>query len=588
MRLHACGPIQRSQARPEYRPGNRTRRTRLRNRLRDEKPTEIVELLQDVRRTRFSKTVDTTGWQNHCHEQLTFAIKSAGDSYLAVSKLLRRPQYVKPLSKFTHKGKKEVLSREKALEARNTELKAAHKIPEHYEQASPSWLYNLNNSTHVDALLNFLIYGSAAAAGKSQHQALPWDNLGYGERYELCRTELPALTYLDGNANSVPQQSNPRLGVKCWEIVELESVHYNNPRSVRDQIAAIDRAIVLADIDTVGTLVQKKQAIAAAAVEEARKSGSGFVSRSAALLIHVRRAVEIPQRHCNDDLVEYGNQHLQLPGYYLLDAGELVFPLAAMENITQEFAAWFDDVVCYHAKHPEQVERVPFTRIFLQGLGPRRKISQDHGCGFDGMERDEVIQRYAWEIKHPYNQMPGNVFRQISRWNYRYDWHDIELKQLLLGKMAHRTRGLFRAERLAEILNKPQPYLWTKPNCSTTKFTRLLRDHGQRLPRAIQEYHPEYLDRLGAWTCGLVAWDPRWPGSPRQARRDAAHVAVLAGRAQRLAARVLCFLACMAVLCRKSPATQAPETIEWFYTGREIAGLLPEPNSRGPPLSYSA
>jgi hypothetical protein len=520
---------------------------------------------------------------------LSFSIKSAGDSFLALGKLLRRPRHVDSVHTIRFgtdpSNKTPMMSSVAAAKIRADRQREAKKIPERYEQATPSWLYNLNDKAHTDALLNFLNYASAAAQGKALSHVLNWDELRPGQRYELCRTELPSLTYLNGNQNNIPVLSNSRLGIKCWEILELEAVMHCNPRSVRDEINTIDRAIVnSSSIDLTGELLRRKQEIAADAILRSCVFGTGRVTRSAALRLHMRRVVEIPQRQSRGG-VEYGNEHMELPAYYILDAGELSFPLEALGNLTEDFAGWFDWVIRYHEDHPEQTERagINFRRVLLEGLGPARSIL-DHDCNLDAMPEEVVKGRYEWEVRNPYRVMDGKQYRQITRWRRREEWHEFEVEQLLLGKMAYRTRRLFRKERLVEILGKAQPYLFRKFGCSTTVFTRCqdgLNRLGE-LPNSITDYHPEYLDRLGAWCCGEVAWDPRWPGSVKQAKADVMWVRVLVGLAKTRVAQAMALLACVCVFSRQNHAAQTHETIDWVYTGAEIKLLFP-PQSRGPP-----
>lgn len=157
--------------------------------------------LGKLRTAPFLLAVDTGRWFQRCPEQLAVAFKSIGsDLFAELAHQIRRPSHHIPISS------------------------SGLRKPDHYQQHTKSWFYNLGTPSHARGFQNLLKYCTAFAAG-AENQGVFHEiyKMEVGARRELARWPIQGLYRPEGK-KCVPCED------EGYEVLEAVCIPGETPR----------------------------------------------------------------------------------------------------------------------------------------------------------------------------------------------------------------------------------------------------------------------------------------------------------------------------------------------------------------------
>lgn len=439
---------------------------------------DLVDRCGEVRDRDPALLFDSQDWQQYHPEQAYIGVANFGGSpVLKVGKVTRQMLYVPVFTHYmddaletagyTRKNPPEYAAREEILEKalvawREVYSKWYHR-PHRFLQACPMLLYPLAHDCYCDAFLDLLHHGTAVARALVNHfttQNLPGyiRKLREGQRAEISRREVTGLRLLHDDGTFV----TPPPGSRGYEVIEVECRHRYLPQPSPEG-RRLNQALYS------GILTPDQHQAAWEKLAEVREADQRRARLNAQENHHyryyvvVRRCIEMPTggQQCygpDDDFDQLGPHELvEVPGHWGNDAGEWIMPADGFLNLQDKWQnGWWRDTYVYCCSTPLEYAANPKNSPVYAPL-----------------------PRYAAKVLHP-----------------------VEVDAMMESTV-------------------PEPYLLVKPQCLQRQFTRLSDPRATtKRPTSLSEFHPEYLDRLGALATGAVQWDPRWPGGIEQARRD--------------------------------------------------------------------
>jgi hypothetical protein len=477
---------------------------------------KLVKRLGNIRMAGTSLTIDTGDWQDGQHEQVSFGLQAdAGVMMFEIAKLTRQAPACPTLRQtrtrvWAEHGYdeanpppsaliRELLREQTIREWRPGYQKSKHK-PASYRQSTGTFLYHLDNQSHVDALFDLLDLASAVGATLDGRQST--HNLGMlaslvhpgkhdpgplGRRVELNRRAFGGLRRLTehGTLEAPPQGSQ---GYEVVSVVCKQAIRTTLPPEYRRLRRGLDS----------GLIPLERHAEAEARMQRLLEHDWAMAqdAKNLEYYLEVSRVLVVPtggrsvyQRE--DGTEQYGPADLtEIPGHYLEEVGVLSLPVQALVGLRRQFSGWWD-----------------------------------------------------------------RAYREVAT-----IWLDeaMDIPRYRLAPINDYAKRILRPDLIDYVMQHgPQPYLLARPGRLTESVTRYCTEVTGR-PTGLEQYTDQYLGRLAAFAHGEYAWDHRLPCSIEAARRDANHVAslVAAMPSSARAVKTIGTLLCLRVVLAKARTVQ--------------------------------
>lgn len=539
---HATGKIRRAR-KAIWKPGQLRRTDSLPRRVRKIAYRAIVDKCDVIRSPGPGVAFDTGDWHLHHPEQAFIGLTNfEGIPILRLIKMTRQlqsaPLFPVYFNRYLeaagysreHPPEDDVrdVIRNQAGVAWRADYSREFRIPHLYRQTTPALLYCLNSPEHCDAFLDVLHHGTAVARALEHHfttQNLPGyiRNLPEHQRVEISRRKIGGLMVVN---EATGKMKLPPKGSQGYEVIEVECRPRYRP-VMSAEYTRLHHALLAENLspEAHDLIFARLQEVQEDDWARARKNAQGG-ARLSTYYIVVRRCIVLQGgREC------YGDE---------------------------------DD---------------------FDSVGPCEPIEVE---GHWGQTTGEWIMP-AKGFLNLQDKLPGwwrNTYVACTTTPLGYAVHHPEHAFAPFNDYAAR---ILHPDGVDALLGhqETEPYLLVKPECLQRRFTRLSDPRATtKRPQSLAQYHPEYLDRLGAYIAGVVQWDPRWNSDTKQVNSDVKNVKRLVHYG--IAAWVFrCFALSVFITTVVTVVKQLRHVIQWLVDLPVAPKMSPQRawRQRGPPRS---